>query len=162
MKSGHVPDDLLSAFVEGDVNEQVAVHIAEHLDACPACATRAVTLEPLAAVFAAVEDPVPPPDLHAAILTEVDRPERGPSIEVGVGAALLAAAALLTLVGGRPASALVEIGRLLDGVSRLGSHVPGDDLAPILLLLLLSCAAVVVWVARGERGEGALDPWRTP
>ena len=35
----HVPDDLLIAFVDADVGEQVAVHIAEHLDGCPACAT---------------------------------------------------------------------------------------------------------------------------
>ena len=66
--SQHVPDDLLAAFVDGEVSEQLAVHIAEHLDDCPACSAQAVALEPLAAAFAAVEDPRVPADLVASIL----------------------------------------------------------------------------------------------
>ena len=68
--SQHVPEDLLAAFVEGEMGEQLAIHIAEHIDACPRCATRAAGLEPLAAAFAAVEDPVTPEDLVSAVLAE--------------------------------------------------------------------------------------------
>lgn len=98
--SQHVPEDLLQAFVDGDVGEQLAIHIAEHVDACPSCATRAAGLEPLAAALAAVTDPVPPSDLVARVLATATReePERLPSMEIAVGALLLAGAALL-LVG---------------------------------------------------------------
>ena len=44
--SQHVPEDLLQAFVEGEVGEQLAVHIAGHLDECPACAQFAIVTEP--------------------------------------------------------------------------------------------------------------------
>src|SRR5688500_20047826 len=90
--SQHVPEDLLASFVEGEVGEQLAVHIAEHLDGCPACATRAAGLEPLAAAFAAVLDPVPPLGLAQAILARLDEPDRLPVLEIGIGAGLLGCA----------------------------------------------------------------------
>ena len=97
--SPHVPEDLLRSFVEGEVDDQVAVQIAEHVDACPSCCTRAAGLEPLGAAFAAAVEPRPPPDLSARILARLDGPERLPVAEIGVGLALLAAAAVLTGVG---------------------------------------------------------------
>lgn len=111
--SHHVPEELLGAFVLGDIDDELAVHIAEHLDACPACATRAAGLEPLALAFAAVDDPVAP-DLVDAVLAEVGsaRPAEAGAAphrvapEVPVGASLLAAAVLLTAAFGGPLAGL--------------------------------------------------------
>jgi hypothetical protein len=117
--SQHVPEDLLQAFVDADVGEQLAVHIAEHIDACPACATRAAGLEPLAAAFAAVRDPVPPPTLVASILARLDEPDRVPIPEIGIGVSLLLAAAALLIVLDQPLSMLIEAGVLLNTISTL-------------------------------------------
>jgi len=43
--SQHPSDDLLRAFVEGDVDEDKAVEIAEHLDCCASCCTLAAELD---------------------------------------------------------------------------------------------------------------------
>ncbi len=98
----HVPEDLLRAFAEADLDSQVAVHIATHLDQCPQCATRAVSLDPLAQAFAAMPDPVVPTDLVAAIVEEASSPEPGLGWEIVVGSSLLAAAALLAVFLGDP------------------------------------------------------------
>jgi anti-sigma factor RsiW len=117
--SQHVPEDLLQAFVDAEVGEQVAVHIAEHIDACPACATRAAGLEPLAAAFAAIRDPVPPQPLVASILARLDEPDRVPIPEIGIGVSLLLAAAALLVVLDQPLSMLIEAGVLLNTISTL-------------------------------------------
>jgi anti-sigma factor RsiW len=134
---GHVPDELLASFVDGDMDESVAVHVAEHLDACPACATRAATMEPLAAAFAAVPDPIAPKGLADAALARLEQPERTPSVEVMVGSVLLAAAAFLTILGGHPARSAVEIGRLADGFSRAAVHLSGGAISMIGVTLVL-------------------------
>ena len=67
MSRQHVPDALMQQFVEGEVDDSVAVAVALHLDACPACATRAAAIEPLASVFAASEDPRVPVGLVESI-----------------------------------------------------------------------------------------------
>jgi anti-sigma factor RsiW len=118
--SQHVPEDLLQAFVDGEVGEQLAVHIAEHLDGCPACATRAAGLEPLAAAFAAVLDPVTPPGLAAAILARVDEPERRlPVLEIGLGAGLLGTAAFLAVGLESPLALAAQLGAVLNAFATL-------------------------------------------
>lgn len=117
----HVPEDLLQAFVDGDVGEQVAVHVAEHLDECPACSTRATGFEPLAAAFAAVDDPVPPDGLGLNALARARQPDRLPMAEVAVGAGLLAAAALLAVGLQTPGAMLADFGvtfQAMDAMSR--------------------------------------------
>lgn len=149
----HVPDDLLHAFVDGDVDEQVAVHIAEHLDGCPACATRAVTLEPLAAAFAAVEDPPMPPDLVASILTAAEQPERGPLAEVVIGGCLLVAAGLLAVFTGDPLGTAVDLGvaaRALGSVSEGLLQSTG----------VITCAVLAGLACLGLFGRLALTPRR--
>jgi len=119
--SQHVPEDLLTAFVEGEMGEQLAIHIAEHLDDCPSCATRATGMEPLASAFAAMIDPVPPDDLAAAILVEFDKPEPVPVIEIALGFALLGAAAAVAGTLGSPLGLAIEFGVVLDALATLGS-----------------------------------------
>lgn len=125
--TGHVPEELLSDFVQGEVTEQVAIHVAEHLDACSHCATRAAVLEPLASAFAAIDDPILPVGLVDRIvvaangdaLVQARAPvARAPShrLEVGIGVALLCAAAAVAMVGGEPLRAALALGITLDAL----------------------------------------------
>lgn len=154
--SPHVPENLLSAFVDGDVDERIAIHVAEHLDGCPACATRAAGLEPLAAAFAAVCDPVPPPSLVPDILARLDQPDRAPVAEIAIGAGLLVVAALLALGLDSPISVATELlvlanaaRTLLHGVTlAIGSFQPA--------LALVTAAALTGGVLTLHLGAG--DP----
>ena len=143
----HVPDDLLASFVDGNLDEAVACAIAEHLDACVACNNRAVAREPLAAAFAAVDDPRIPADLADVILAEAARPERGPTVEIAIGTALLAVAAVLALAGGVPIGGALAVGRGLDALARVGAHV-GPSVGPSLVLLVAISGAAIVAMAR--------------
>lgn len=155
----HVPDDLLQAFVDGEVGEQVATHVASHLDACPSCATRAAGLEPLAAAFAAVEDPVPPEALRGAVMARLRRPERVPVIEVAVGALLLAAAALLSLGLQSPVSAIADLGtslEMLDVFTRgVSSAVGSNPLGLVAAVVMLAAGAAVTWLGLSATGGAA-------
>ena len=135
--SQHVPEDLLQAFVEGDVGEQLSVHIAQHVDDCPSCATRAAGLEPLAAAFAAVEDPVCPEGLTEAVLTQFAQPERVPFLEIVVGASLLAAAAVLAMGVHSPIAMATDVSVILNAVATLGSGL-GASLGSFQLALVAS------------------------
>lgn len=107
--SEHVPHDLLDAFVEGDVSEHVAVHIAEHLDRCPGCATLAASLEPLHPAFASMDDPPIPEDMVRAVLDAVNADEPAPFVELAVGGTLLACAGLLAFATQHPITALADL-----------------------------------------------------
>jgi anti-sigma factor RsiW len=145
----HVPDDLMQAFVAGEIDEHVAVHIAEHIDACAACATRAATLEPLAAAFASVSDPRAPADLVPAVLSDIERPESRPAIELVVGSLLLAAAGALAAFSGEPVRALLELGQVADALSRVGQHAaPGGA----LVLAMLLAAGAILFASTREGG----------
>lgn len=146
--SQHVPEDLLVAFVEGEMGEELAVHIAEHLDSCPACATRAATLEPLATAFAAVPDPVPPPDLARSILAQVARPARAAArVEVAVAALLLASALLVAVGFGDPLAMVIRLGVVTDVVATLGAKVSAGVWSSALALSISTVAALSASVA---------------
>lgn len=152
----HVPEDLLQAFVDGDVGEQVAVHVAEHLDSCPSCATRAAGLEPLAAAFAAVEDPVPPAELVPAVLARARQPDRMPMLEIGVGVALIAAAALLAVGLQTPAGFLAELGEAAQAAEAVSRGIMASlGSSWVLLLLTMSAGAGVAATLQIARS------WRT-
>lgn len=120
----HVPDDLLQNFVDGEIDEQLAVHIAEHVDSCPSCSTRAAGLEPLGIAFAAASDPTPPPDLAARILAAAEEPERLPLPEIGIGLALLASAAVLAGVGtGDPLTLVADLVVAAQALAAMGRGI---------------------------------------
>ena len=148
--SHHVPDDLLVAFVEGDVGEQLAVHIAEHLDACPQCLNQAAQIEPLNQLFAALDDPEPPADLMDAILAEAMRPDRLPRTELAVGLTLLAAAGLFAAELGNPVRLATDFGLVLsalgDGARILAVGLAGSNLG--ITLGTLAAGAGLVLTAR--------------
>jgi anti-sigma factor RsiW len=146
----HVPDDLLAAFVEGEVGEQLAIHIAEHLDSCPACATRAVGMEPLAAAFAAMPDPAIPTDLTAAVLAAAEAPERSrvPTTEIAVGLGLLVAAFLLFVALGDPVGSLNQSALWMRALASAGDAIRLGLPAPAILLpatLVLGGASAVLF-----------------
>ena len=139
----HVPEDLLSAFVEGEVGEQLSVHIAGHLDECPACATQAAGMEPLASAFAAMDDPVPPDELVALILEEFDKPEPIPVVEIALGFGLLAAAAAAAATLQSPLGMAIEFGVAIDALATLGSAlITGLGASSSALLTLTTLLAL--------------------
>jgi anti-sigma factor RsiW len=159
----HIPEDMLRAFVEGDLGDQIGAHIAEHLDACAACATRAAALDPLARAFATARDPQTPPELFARILKKLDEPERAPAHEIAVGAALLLAALLLAAVFGSPMTAAMQTGAVLDAFATLGRGL-GKGLASyqlaIVVGMLLTFAGTLVTVHLGALPTAAAVPAR--
>ncbi|HHO50965.1 MAG TPA: hypothetical protein ENK18_08860 [Deltaproteobacteria bacterium] len=144
--SQHVPADLLQAFVEGEVGEQLSVHIAQHVDDCPSCATRAAGLEPLASVFAAVKDPIPPPDLTQVVLSQLERPERVPTLEISVGAALLACASILALGIEGPTALATDLSVVVSAFASLGRGLQAA-LGSFQLALSASTALAALGVA---------------
>jgi predicted anti-sigma-YlaC factor YlaD len=134
----HVPEDLLLAFVECEVDEQLALHIATHLDECPMCATRAASMEPLAAVFAAVEDPVVPEFLVQAILREARQTQRSPAVAFAVGTCLLAVAVILLALGTDPGALVIDMGRAVSALPNLGALVGRFTVSLVGLALAFS------------------------
>jgi anti-sigma factor RsiW len=107
----HISDDLMRRFTLGDLDEQVAIAVAEHIDDCPRCAARAAVADPLAGAFASACDPLPPPDLAGAILTALQndvRPSTSIAAEAAASAVLLISAAAVLALGGDPAGLAAE------------------------------------------------------
>ncbi|MFH1469360.1 MAG: hypothetical protein ABIO70_33555 [Pseudomonadota bacterium] len=135
----HLSEETLRRFTEGHLDERRAAEAAEHIDACPQCAARAVALDPLAPAFAAMPDPELPEGFDAAVLAAVERAEAreaGAVAEVGeaapasapaipqhpsfglflTGSGLIAAALVLMVVGGAPTALLWKLAALLRAV----------------------------------------------
>lgn len=145
----HVADDLLVAFCEGEIEEDLAILVAEHLDSCPMCATRSAAMEPLAAVFATVDDPVPPALLAASILEELERPQRAPATEMIVASALLTAAGLL-LFAGNPVAAAVQLGIVMESLGTAASVLTSQVSASAVAMSLsaTTCALFGLFAVR--------------
>ncbi len=105
--SQHLTDALLHHFVQGSLDEPVAVSVAEHIDHCAHCSTRAAHADPLAGAFAETLDPPVPEDLVDQILRRAAELPAAPERKVDfrpevwtAGALLAAAAVLLGITGG--------------------------------------------------------------
>ncbi|HXI58563.1 MAG TPA: zf-HC2 domain-containing protein [Polyangia bacterium] len=75
--SPHVVDHL-SAYLDGDLGEQLAARVRAHLSECPSCAQAAGEMNALIAAARALDRPEPPPTLWPAIEGALARHERGP------------------------------------------------------------------------------------
>jgi predicted anti-sigma-YlaC factor YlaD len=150
----HVDDEILAAFVAGELGEHLAVHVAEHLDACLQCAARADAADPLAAAFAASLDPAVPEDLISAILTELDEPERLPMSEVLVGVGMLVLAGALKLLPGDLTTVTRPLHTFVSGMGIGARHLTGDTTTMMAWSVALSVAMLVggVWSVRHARG----------
>lgn len=144
--SHHVSQPILERFVAGDLETDEAVEVATHIDDCVSCANRAIALEPLAAAFAAVEDPEVPEGLPAAILAELQRPGL-PLVELGVGSGMLLAAALLLYLVDGPVRPVVDSFTVATAVTsaaeRFAATLSIGEQAAILLLALIGVLATV-------------------
>lgn len=150
----HPPHSLLAAFAAGEVSDDDAVAVALHLDECPACAAVATGLDPLAAAFASVDDPVVPDTLEADVLAAAARPQEaaGPrSVELLVAAGLLSAAASVLVVLGAPGQLLVGgvalAGALAATAGSLAAAV-GPPVATATFIAGVGVAAGIVGVQR--------------
>lgn len=168
--SAHVPDDLLASFVDGVMDEALAIHVAEHLDACPMCASRAACLEPLAGVLARVEDPPVPVGLAASILAaaeaQLDAPHDLPravepagepvaarvvdgSREIAIGGGMLTAAAALLALVGDPVALAAHGAIVMGAASSLGrALLLGVSPAVVLPLTIFVGASGTVVLVR--------------
>lgn len=138
--SQHVTEELLRRFTRGALEEEVAVAVAEHLDACPLCGTRAIALDPLADAFAAMDDPVCPPELIEEIVAAAQAPGlvELPKAELIASAGLLSLAAMLLFGLGEPVGLLAELA-VLGGAAVTGlTHfiARAQALSPLLLVAL--------------------------
>lgn len=162
MTPHHIDADRLAAFVSGTLREPDAVEVALHLDDCPACANRAVGLEPLAAAFASVDDPRVPRELAAEVLHRAAQEPARPTlpVELVVGSLLIAAATTLAWLGGQPASSALQFarfGRVARSLADLsGASVPIAVLVP--LAVVVGFAAVVA-LGRADEDDAPGAQW---
>ena len=155
----HIPDDLLQDFVFGEVGEQVATHIAEHLDECPQCLNHAAGIEPLSVVFALLDDPIPPPDLADAVLAEFRVGERTPITEVLVAMALLGSATGVAGILGSPLAFTKDFAVALSALSdvvRVVSVSLSHSSITMTLLMAVALGGLAVSVRLSETDFNAL------
>lgn len=98
MKLGHLEEAELDAFVDGSLDEDLAVALAAHIDACTRCAARVAAAEPLTHPLAALRDPLPSAALPSEILVAAAAPSTRPEPWIGL-LQLVAAAMLFSLAG---------------------------------------------------------------
>ncbi len=139
----HLEDEILLRFVDGDLPEEAAVKAALHIDACPHCANRAVSLEPLAQAFAAVRDPQLPADLEARVMEELAQP--APQISPGwlpwLGGLMIAAAGALMLLAGDPTTLVWQLAMSLKTLAVAAQVVLRAIPSPMTLLLAIAVVA---------------------
>jgi len=135
----------LGCFVEGALTEDVAVSVALHLDGCPACATHVASMDPLAAAFAAVDDPPVPSALLEALHIEARTPaRRGP--EPMIAAALLGVGTILLLMAGGPAQTVAGMATVFRALLTVGEVVASQGGA-VLLVAWAATAAMLLTAA---------------
>lgn len=79
--SQHIPPALMRKFIEGDLEEPVAVAVALHIDHCSRCHAAASTADPLSQEFATIDDPEVPAELIDALTDAAASPEPVPTTE---------------------------------------------------------------------------------
>ena len=142
----HPEDELLDAFVACELDESTAVSVALHLDECPGCNARAEERDPLAGVFACIDDPQIPHDLTTDILKAAAAQKNPHRVqpEPFIAVVLMAAASLLLVSTGLPDQLLP----LIDTLGGAGVTVVASIIdAPAILSPL--------WVAFAALGLGA-------
>ena len=99
--SQHIPQALLKKFVAGDLQEPVAVAVAQHIDSCSRCSSEAAAADPLNQAFASTSDPPIPEDLVEKIQIAVaaaPHEEEQPARPLLTSRLFLIAAAVLLVV----------------------------------------------------------------
>jgi anti-sigma factor RsiW len=155
--SEHLPNDVLHAFVQGELGDDDAVICASHIDRCAHCATRAAALEPLAAAFASIHDPEVPADLVPSVLRALESPQVG-TREVVLGAAMLIGALGLAVSGRDPLSLITELSALLRAAQVVASSLGQlSSVATIwAALVAMAFGAAATWLLARPAHHGAM------
>jgi len=164
MTWAHPPDSLLAALASGEVGslaEPELVRVALHVDACPACATRATSLDPMAHALASTSEAEVPAGLAAGILAalaETPSSTRQPHRPVALAACLLGVALALMLSAGAPGELLVGLltvtGALIATGVSIGANL-GSPVATATFVAGVGLAASVVTVRKASRRRSA-------
>jgi len=93
--------ELLSAYHDGELDDQARNRVSVHLAECPDCASQLATFEKLSAMAGSLSAPAPPEHLWDQLEEQLERP-RGvrPRTPAKVAARLLATAAMMLVVLG--------------------------------------------------------------
>jgi anti-sigma factor RsiW len=150
--SRHLSEEQLLRFVEGDLDEALAVELALHIDACPLCAARATQADPLAHAFAAMPVPLLPEGFERAVLEVAAEPafDRAGLHVPWLGVALILCAGLLMMLGGEPTALLWK----------LAAAARGIGIAAVVLLGLLPSPAIVLTAFAAIALGGSLTTFR--
>jgi anti-sigma factor RsiW len=144
--NNHPTEATLALFAACELGENLAIHVAEHLDHCPACSARVTAMDPLQNAFAASIDPPLPPGLTAAILREATstprRAARVSEVETMVGLAMLLLAALTTMMAVDPIGLTYDIGQTISALQTGLSHLPMGASWSVWMSLSTATAAV--------------------
>ena len=154
MTGGHISDDLLRVFVDGDIGNELGIQIALHLDDCARCHARARELDPLTAHFASCDDPPVPDELFQAI--SASRQQHPTDVVVPAVGLLALAEVLAFMVNGNPT--MSELLMLLYAGSNalVAWFVSTDQIAFLFFSLCFFTGAVAVSHIRQTR---SLSTW---
>jgi RNA polymerase sigma factor (sigma-70 family) len=118
-------DELLSAYVDGELDRATRKQVKAHIDACPACQKKRRNLLAVSGMLAALVPVFPPPSLHARFLTRLEHlppPESPPPPATPAGGQPSGSGG--GLFGGGPAPWLLALGGgaiiLIAGAAILG------------------------------------------
>lgn len=150
----HVDQSTLTAFVQGDLGEHLAVHVAEHLDACAQCAARADRLDPLTELFATAIEPELPEDLVTSILA-ADASRATPALsEVGLGLGMIALSAAIALAPGDLMTLTRPLHSFVSGLG-VGAHHLVSDAGALSLMTALALGLGLVLLSKTRKARGA-------
>jgi len=93
---GH-PDDLLSAFLDDELEEADALRVARHLSGCPECAAELDGLRSMRAALRDLPDVPPPPHLLAEVPVAAAADAGSQRLRLAIGGGVTAVGALLGL-----------------------------------------------------------------
>jgi negative regulator of sigma E activity len=136
---GGLPDERLSAFLDGDLPVAEIQTVRQHLGECASCAARAGALRVMVGAARALEAPEPPPTLWPAIEGALQRRERWwlswRPFGVGALAGAAAVAAVVLGLGGRSMLSSTFTSTSASARDAAGAHSVGAVAAPVDPLL---------------------------
>ncbi len=144
--SQHIPPALLTQFIEGRLEEPVAVAVANHLDECSRCSAAAAAGDPLSPQFASIDDPPIPDGLVASIVDAAEKerlaPKPRPKKKSNAALFVLAACVLLAV-------AVSPDGLLTNSEATLGdAYGPNDSKARTHLIVGITVGLFAgAWIA---------------
>ncbi len=157
----HPPDELLLPFAQAELDEDLAVQVALHLDDCPACQLRLEHLDPLSAALAAAPQPEPPAALlQQAVDRALDRSTHrrfGPLVPA-LGSGMAVAATLVFVLGGGPRELLADLAALGSAALALLDVVE----LPLALLTPVWAAGAILALAAAAMTSRQLEQGSQP